>query len=207
MDRHGNGHWSLESALSTACVSVNKSKLVEWTEYLIDNLYIKVGNDVYRQTIDIPMETDCAPQLANLFLFDYEYLYMKNLMRDNLCMAKWFSNTVKYIDDLLTLSNSHFEEEIPNIYPSELTLKRTIESDTKLSYLDISISICSRKYVTVVYDKRDAFNFNIVNFPYMSSDIPANPTYGVYISQLIRISRICDMFQSFVISIDYLLRD
>ena len=40
--------------------------------------------------------------------------------------------------------------------------------------------------------KRDAFNFNIVNFPYMSSNIPANPTYGVYISQLIRISRICD---------------
>ena len=33
----------------------------------------------------------------------------------------------------------------------------------------------------------------------MSSNIPANPTYGVYISQLIRISRICDTFQSFVI--------
>ena len=51
----------------------------------------------------------------------------------------------------------------------------------------------------MVYDKRDAFNFNIVNFPYMSSNIPANPTYGVYISQLIRISRICDTFERFVI--------
>ena len=61
---HGNGHWSLESALSTACVSVSKSKLVEWTEYLIDNVYIKVGNNVYRQTISIPMGTDCAPQLS-----------------------------------------------------------------------------------------------------------------------------------------------
>ena len=143
INRHGNGHWSLESALSTACVSVSKSKSVEWTKYLIDNVYIKVGNSVYRQTIGIPMGTDCAPQLANLFLFHYEYLYMKNLMRDNLCMAKRFSNTVRYIDDLLTLNNSHFEEEIPNIYPSELTLNRTSESDTKLSYLDISISICS----------------------------------------------------------------
>ena len=141
VDRHGNRHWSLESALSTACVSVSKSMLVEWTEYLIYNVYIKVGNNVYRQTIGIPMGTDCAPQLANLFLFHYEYLYMKNLMRDNLCMAKRFSNTVRYIDDLLTLNNSHFEEEITNIYPSELTLKRTSESDTKLSYLDISISI------------------------------------------------------------------
>ena len=79
------------------------------------------------------------------------------------------------------------------------TLKRTSESVTKLSYLDISISVCSSKYVTEVYDKRDAFNFDIVNFPYMSSNIPANPTYGEYISQLIRISTICDTFQSFVI--------
>ena len=81
---------------------------------------------------------------------------MKNLMRDNLCMAKKFGNTVRYIDDLLTLNNNNFEEEIPNIYPSELTLKRTSEPDTKLSYLDISISIFSSKYVTEVYDKRDA---------------------------------------------------
>ena len=40
VDRHGNGHWSLQPALSSACVSVSKSKLVEWTEYLIDNVYI-----------------------------------------------------------------------------------------------------------------------------------------------------------------------
>ena len=147
----------------------SKSKLVEWTEYLIDNVYIKVGNNVYRQTIGIPMGTNCAPQLANLFLFHYEHLYMKNLMHDNLCMAKRFSDTVRYIDDLLTLNNSNFEEEIPNIYPPELTLKRTSESDTKLSYLDISISICSSKYVTEVYDKRDAFHLNKVNFSYIKN--------------------------------------
>ena len=67
-----------------------------------DNVYIKVGNNVYRQTIGIPMGTDCVPQLANLFLFHYEYSYIKKLMRDNLCMAKRFSDTVRYIDDLLT---------------------------------------------------------------------------------------------------------
>ena len=49
-----------------------------------------------------------------------------------------------------------------------------------------------------MFDKRDNFNFNIVNYPYMCSNIPAKPTYGVYISQLIRISRICDKFDSFV---------
>ena len=180
---------------------------MEWTEYLIDNVYIKVGNNVYRQTISIPMGTDCVPQLANLFLFHYEYLYMKNLMRDNLCMAKWFSVTVRYIDDLLTLNNGNFEEEIPNIYSPELTLKGTSESDTKLSYLDISTSISVVVNMSLrSMTKRDAFNFNIVNFPYMSSNIPANPTY---ILQLIRISRLCDTVRSKVLSegIDYLLRD
>ena len=56
-------------------------------------------------------------------------------MPDNLCMAKRFSNTVRYIDDLplLVLDNSNFEEEIPNIYAPELTFKRTSESDTNLS--------------------------------------------------------------------------
>ena len=58
---------------------------MEWTEYLIDNVYIKVGNNVYRQTIGIPMGTNCVSQLEKLFLFHYEYSYMKNLMHDNLC--------------------------------------------------------------------------------------------------------------------------
>ena len=83
-------------------------------------------------------------------------------MRDNLCIAKRFSDTVRYIDDLLTLNNNSFEEEIINIYPPELTLKRTTESNSRISYLDISISICNNKYVTEVYDKRENFYFNIV---------------------------------------------
>ena len=170
--------------------------MVEWTNYLIDNVYIKVGSKVYQQTVGIPMGTDCAPQLANLFLFHYEYSYMKILMKKNLCVAKKFNDTIRYIDDLLTVNNSKFEKEICNIYPPELTLKRTSESERNVSYLDISISICGGKYVTEVYDKRDDFNFDIVNFPYTCmcycSNIPAKPTYGVYISQLIRICRICD---------------
>ena len=70
----------------------------------------------------------------------------------------------------------------------------------------VSISICQGKFITEVFDKWDNFNFNIVNYPYMCSNIPAKPTYGVYISQLIRISRICDKFDVVLLKdIDYLL--
>ena len=47
-------------------------------------------------------------------------------------------------------------------------------------------------YHISVYDKRDDFNFQIVNFrAHMDSNIPSNPAYGVYISQLVRYARIC----------------
>ena len=98
-------------------MSIDKSKLVELTEYLIVNVYdiVKAGNRVYRQTIAIPIGTDCAPQLANLYLFHHEYMYMRALMKSNLGMAKRFCSTVRYIDDLLALNNKKFEEEIANI--------------------------------------------------------------------------------------------
>ena len=105
------------------------------------------------------------------------------------------------------MNNNNFEDEIPNIYPAELTLKRISESDIKLTYLNISISICSNKYATVVNDERDVFNFNQVNFPYVYSNIPANPSYGVYILQLNRISRIYYHSKGLSLGIGYLLRD
>ena len=118
------------------------------------------------------MGTDCAPLLANLFLF---YKYMKNLLKSNFQLAKKFTYTARYIDDLLTLNNTRFENEIRNIYPPELVLKKTTERVEHLSYLDIAISITNGKYVTTLYDKRDAFNFHIVNFPYLDSNILTKP--------------------------------
>ena len=135
--------------------------------------------------------------LANLFLFSYEYAYMKGLMKNDFRLAKRFNNTVRYIDDLLALNNMYFAEEIPNIYPAELVLKKTTESLAVVSYLDISITIGNNKFWTSVFDKRDSFNFHIVNFPFLNSNIPTAPAYGVYISQLVRIGRICDEYSKF----------
>ena len=162
-------------------------------------MYINVGNRVFRQRVGIPMGTDCAPLLANLFLFYYKYRYMKGLIKNNITLAKRFNFTTLYIDDVLTLKNSRFVTEIQHIYPSELDLKRTTENSTSLSYLDVLITIDKGKYSTNVYDKRDDFGFNIVNFPHLCGNIPSKPAYGVYISQLVRIhvGRICSTYLQF----------
>ena len=152
---------------------------------------------MYRQCVGIPMGTDCAPLLANLFLFYYEYKYMKNLIKNNIILAKKFNNTTRYIDDLLTLNNNQFDAAIKDIYPQKLQLKKTTECATALSYLDVLITIDNGRYSTAVFDKRDSFTFSIVNFPHLSSNIPSKPAYGVYISQLVRICRICSNFVQF----------
>ena len=142
------------------------------------------------------MGTDCAPLLANLFLFYYECKFMKDKLKQNIQVAKIFSNTFRYIDDLLMINNPTFEQEISNIYPQQLELKRTIVTDSRLSYLDLEENISDRRFITAVFDKQDGFSFHIVNFPHVDSNIPSKPAYGVYISQLIRMGHICNSYES-----------
>ena len=66
---------------------------------------------------------------------------MKNLMKLDYGKALKFNFTARYIDDLLSLNNTLFMNEIPNIHPQELVLNRTSESDVHVSYLDSNISI------------------------------------------------------------------
>ena len=73
------------------------------------------------------------------------------------------------------------------MYPAELEIKDTTESTTSASYLDILLLIRRDGQLhTSIYDKRHDFNFHITNFPFLSSNIPSSPAYGVFISQLIR---------------------
>ena len=81
-DTNGNAYWSDVPSTSSAKYSINEDMLIAYVEYLIDNIYVSIGNRVYRQCIGIPMGTDCAPLVANLFLFYYEYKYMRNCKFD-----------------------------------------------------------------------------------------------------------------------------
>ena len=62
-------------------------------------------------------------------------------------------------------------------------------SDTEAACLDLNSSISYDIVSTKIYDKRDDFNFEIVNFPFLDGDVPRSTSYGVYISQLIRFAR------------------
>ena len=78
---------------------------------------------------------------------------------------------------------------VHRIYPAELQLNKANGSDTEAAFLDLNLSIHNDIFSTKIYDKRDDFNFDIVNFPFLDGDVPQRPSYGVYISQLIRFAR------------------
>jgi hypothetical protein len=103
----------------------------------------------------------------------------------------------RYIDDVVSINNHNFHNYVPLIYPNELEIKDTTESDKSASYLDILLNIDSiGRLTTSLYDKRDDFDFAI-NFPFLCSNIPLSPAYGVYISQLIWYARACFEYEDF----------
>ena len=71
---------------------------------------------VFKQAIGIPMGTDCAPLIADLFLFSFEFDFMRDLLRKDLLAARRFCRTFRYIDDLLTLNNSSFKNSIDIVH-------------------------------------------------------------------------------------------
>ena len=134
------------------------------------------------------MATNCAPLLADIFLYSYEEEFIQSLLSTGRQqLASWFNFTYKYIDDVLSINNPAFENYLGQMYPVELEIKDTTESNTSASYLDLLLSIGRDGQLHIsIYDKRDDFSLHITNFPFLSSNIPTSPAYGVFISQLIR---------------------
>ena len=167
-------------------------------EFLVDNIFVFFEGNVFQQIYGIPMGTNCAPLLADIFLYSYEAEFIQSLLLNGKQkLASQFNFTYRYIDDVLY---QDFENYLGQMYPAELEIKDTKEINTSASYLDLLLSIESgNKLRTSLYDKCDDFNFHITNFPFLRSNIPSSPAYGVFISQLIRYARACTSYECFIL--------
>ena len=77
------------------------------------------------------------------------------------------------MDDILNINNVYFDKMVSQIYPSELQLIKANTSDTEAAFLDLHLSISNDIVSIKIYDKRDDFDFEIVNFPFLDGDVPA----------------------------------
>ena len=88
------------------------------------------------------MGTNCAPLVADLFLFCYERDFMKDLSSDKQAdVIKAFNSTSRYLNDLLNIDNPYFDGMVNQMYPPELQLNKTNTSDTEAPFLDLHLSI------------------------------------------------------------------
>ena len=136
------------------------------------------------------MGTNCAPLVADLFLFCYERDFMMSISDNKQAdVIDAFETTSRYLDDISNINIVYFDNMASQIYPSELQLNKANTFDTKAAFLDLHLSISNDIVSTKIYDKRDDFDFEIVNFPFLDGDVPRSTSYEVYISQLIRFAR------------------
>ena len=115
------------------------------------------------------MGTNCASLVADLFLFCYERDFMMSLSDDKQAdVIDAFNTTSRYLDDILNINNVYFDNIVSQIYPSELQLNKANASDTEAAFLDLHLSISNDIVSTKIDDKRDDFDFEIVNFPFLT---------------------------------------
>lgn len=173
---------------------------------MVSNTYLVNGGVVRRQKVGIPMGTNCAPVLANLFLYTFEAKFIDWLWMHNPTQARDFHMTFRYIDDVLSVDNHYWarymqaNHGIKSVYPKELVLNDTspTSSSNLVNFLGMEIEGYGNRFRLRVYDKRKSFPFSVRLYPQMHSLIPRNIPYGVFVGQLHRGYRICTEWRDFL---------
>ena len=88
-------------------------------------------------------------------------------------IIKAFNSTSRYLDDLLDIVNHCYEKMVGQIYPTESQLNKANSSDIEAPIFDLNLSITNGIVSSKIYDKRDDFNFEIINFPFLGGDVLA----------------------------------
>ena len=103
--------------------------------FLLNNIYIRFGTKLFRRIVGIPMGTNCAPLVSDLFLFCYERKFIISLSEEKQSeVIKTFSQISRYLDDLLNNDNKYLRTSMVwsvKIYPSELQSNKANFSETE----------------------------------------------------------------------------
>jgi hypothetical protein len=178
--------------------AVTAAELLELIELLVDNIYVAYGEQVYRQWIGIPMGTDCAPFLANLYLFAKEHRWITGIAITDRELALCFSLTERYIDDLLSINGGGaIGKHKDSIYPRSLVLNKENKDNHTTHFLDANFTINDKRIIRTLYDKRDEFPFEVRSFPDLSGNVHFKNSHGVLAGQLQRIAKVSTHFEQF----------
>ena len=127
--------------------------------YLLDNIYIRFGTKLYRQIVGIPKGDQLCSSFERYFMTSLSDVKQAEIIEA-------FKSTSRYLDDPLNIDNPYCEGIVNRIYPPELQLNKANTSDTEAPFLDLHLSISNGFVSSKIYEKRDDFNLDVVNFPF-----------------------------------------
>ena len=163
------------------------SDICKMIEFLVDNIYLRFGRQLFRQTVGIPMRTNCVPLLADFFLNFYGNESLDKLIKEGKRkLARKFNLSYRYIDDLISFNNKRFKEFISDIYSKELTISAITES-TNLESRNKQQHYHQILWQTwCVWLAHCELSFYVNQY--------SASAYGVYVSQLIRYAHCCSNY-------------
>ena len=178
----------------------SKYQLIQCINFIIDNSYVVFDGKVYRQIIGIPMGTNCAPYLANIFLHMYEVDFIEKLnFEGKHKVSSLLNHMFRYQDDCMIFNDcKQYIRYYTSIYPNEMILENTNISAVECNYLDLCITLNNGKFSYKSYDKRDDYSFDVIRYPDLSGNIPFHPAYGVFVSQCKRFAEINILLENFI---------
>ena len=142
------------------------------------------------------MGTNCASLVADLFLLCYEREFMMSLSDDKQAdVMDAFNTTFRYLDEILSINNVYFGNMICQIFPSGLQLNKANTSESKAAFLDLHLSISNYIVSTKIYDKRDDFDFEIVNFLFLDV-LPLHPKESISLNSFVSLEHLAMLLTS-----------
>ena len=169
---------------------------------MLYNTYVSFAGNIFLQTIGIPMGGNASPFIADLCLAVMEYRYMEGLVKSkidsNLKLARSLSFNSRYLDDIGVLNFLGFDHISKHIYHPSLILEGSNFGYHYDNFLDLSVRIFNNTFIIGIYHKVDDFNFEVINFPFPSSNIHSQVGYNAFYSQLVRYYRLCNNRTDFI---------
>ena len=164
-------------------ICLNENDIFELISKVLEQTYVQFAGLNFKQVIGVPMGGNASSQIADLTLAFLEMEYFKKKKGAKLIMCR-------YIDDLLVLNEANFTQVAKEIYPPELELKQTNPCLSEAVFLDTNISVTNKNICLKIFDKTDAFPFNVVKVGCSSSNMHSNVGYNMFYTQIIRFLRI-----------------
>jgi hypothetical protein len=180
---------------------------------LVDNTVLAVGDSIYKQTIGIPMGTNCAVFLANFYLYTFELAFIRKLISQGRTRELLsFTHTFRYIDDILVTLNPFFDRLFHTIYPSNRIPLNREQTGNHVNYLDFHITHKNNhkhtKIGCTLFEKRTAKAYEMLplsRYPHAYSFLPSKFSYNIVSSQCHRYSHRCLSKRAFLYHVAVLL--